>query len=443
MRVEQAIFTSTRTARGAGYQLAAHSDGVSEADARELAAWGPSHDSLLESGSAAESVNFHPLPSGAYCIGQSTPEGAEFSGRGGPRVYTQSLIVSPQALSRFSNNPFAVLRAALALGEIGVLVKLPEKLPAFDLLGRASPVDEAALNQLAQDPGPLCMAAVVEAALKHPALGIAAGKLAPRLMAGLFHCLPVECRLEFSFATGLKHAPRRQFRLVGISMQPLEIRRLQKQFGLGVLEVAGGSPSPSPGSEGWSGLVGWVLRTGRVSAFARQLAQPRTGLRSEDLNDLAADVRAALNGGETGSRGRPIEAPPATPERNGRLPRADAAHRRTEPAALALAEEGLGATEDPSTELGGKFPRLQAALQGVEDSIFEVLAGKNSELPRLRQQWRDALAAIGPREAGELRERFLRHAVALWRQLGHDDPQRQYLRAAQALDVICLIVEGT
>jgi len=186
--------------------------------------------------------------------------------------------------------------------------------------------------------------------------------------------------------------------------------------------------------------VGWVLRTGRVSVFARQLALPRPGLRSEDLNGLAADIRAALTGGEANRRGGAAESPRAAAARDGRLPRADAPHCRAEPATLAVADAG---GVDPSVELGERFPRLQAALQNVEDAIFEVLAGKNSELPRLRQQWRDALAAVGPREAGELRERFLRHAIALWRQLGNDDPQRQYLRAAQALDVICLIVEGT
>lgn len=447
MKVEQAIFTSTRTARGAGYQLVARSAGVTDADARELAAWGPSHDSLLESGSAAESINFHPLPSGAYCIGQTTPEGAEFSGRGGARVYTQSLIVSPEALARFHNNPFAVLRAALAMGEIGVPAKLPPQVPAFDLLGRAAPVDEAALNQLAHDPGPLSMAAAVEAALRNATLGIAAGKLLGRLIAGLFQCLPVECRPEFSFATGLKFTPCRPFRLNGIPMQPLEIRRLRKQFGLGVLEIVGNAPSPSPTSEGWGGLVAWVLRTGRVAPFARQLARPRPGLTAADLDALASEVRTALNAGDASPRGdkeRGGTPTRAADARDGRLPRADGAHRRAEPAAQAtIAAATPGATGDPADALGDRFPTMQAALQGLEDSIFEVLAGKTAELPRLRQQWRDSLTAVGPRAAGELRERFLRLAVELWRQLGRDDPERQHHRAPQALDVICLIVEET
>ena len=61
--VEQAIFTSAETGRSAGYQLVARSPGVAEADARELAVWCPSHDSLLELGEPL-SVNFHPLQIG-------------------------------------------------------------------------------------------------------------------------------------------------------------------------------------------------------------------------------------------------------------------------------------------------------------------------------------------------------------------------------------------
>ena len=73
MNIEQAIFTSAETERAAGYQVVAQSAGVCEADARELAVWGPSHDSMLEFDSDATNINFHPLPSGAYCVSRTAP----------------------------------------------------------------------------------------------------------------------------------------------------------------------------------------------------------------------------------------------------------------------------------------------------------------------------------------------------------------------------------
>ena len=116
MLVEQAIFTSAVTDRAQGYQLTSRSPGISDADARELAVWGPSHDSLLEGHGATGSVNFNRLSSGAYAISRTTTGGAEYSGRGGAQVYTQFLVVSPELLARFANNPFAILRAATAVG---------------------------------------------------------------------------------------------------------------------------------------------------------------------------------------------------------------------------------------------------------------------------------------------------------------------------------------
>ena len=46
MRLEQAIFTSVRSERLDGYQLAARSSGVTDELAKELTGWGPAHDSL-------------------------------------------------------------------------------------------------------------------------------------------------------------------------------------------------------------------------------------------------------------------------------------------------------------------------------------------------------------------------------------------------------------
>ena len=48
--IEQAVFTSAPTHRATGYQLIGRSPGLAEDDARELAVWGPSHDSLLDLG---------------------------------------------------------------------------------------------------------------------------------------------------------------------------------------------------------------------------------------------------------------------------------------------------------------------------------------------------------------------------------------------------------
>ena len=99
MLIEQAVFTSARTDRARGYHLVAGSPGIRVEDARQLSAWAPAHGSLCGTELDAQSVNFHPLASGAVCVSRSAAAGAEYSGRSGPRVYTQFFVV-PAEVSR-------------------------------------------------------------------------------------------------------------------------------------------------------------------------------------------------------------------------------------------------------------------------------------------------------------------------------------------------------
>ena len=193
-------------------------------DARELAVWCPSHDSFLDLGPEAVSYNFHPLPSGAFCVSRTLPAGWEYSGRGGVRVYTHCLVVVPEVLLRFSNNPFALLRAALAGGMLDIRDSLPVHLEPITLAGGATTVDQNLLIELANQPGPQAMAALVQAAREAVCLAVS-GPVAPeKLVAGLINCLPLTHRTEFSFATGLKFSPRRPFRLVALPSDPAEQR---------------------------------------------------------------------------------------------------------------------------------------------------------------------------------------------------------------------------
>ncbi len=154
MQIEQAIFTSARTESGDGYQLVARSHGVTEEQARELSIWGPSHDALCERGDERSSVNFQRLACGTYCVSKTVEAGAEYSSRGGARIYTQFLLVPAGVLARFSNSPFAVLRAAWAKGIVTVHDQPPTELESFTLAGRSASVDEGLLGQLADQLGP-------------------------------------------------------------------------------------------------------------------------------------------------------------------------------------------------------------------------------------------------------------------------------------------------
>jgi hypothetical protein len=292
--IEKAIFTSIRSGRLDGYQLAAASPGLSERDRQEISRWGPAHDSLLEPGVHAESVNFHRLASGLYCISRTLHAGAEYSGRGGLRVFTLLLLAPPEALERFANNPFRLLEAATAAGHAEMIDPPSPRLEPIHLAGGATPVDRILLARLARLPGPRAMAALVQAVLENESLCVGSRAPLRRLMSGLFSLLPVELRPMFSFSTGLKPSRQRSFRI-----QPLDgnlPRGAARRGGEPVLLSLDEASQREP-THPWAELAARVIGEGAAAALCRALSIARPDLRETDLGALAQRIGERLVAG--------------------------------------------------------------------------------------------------------------------------------------------------
>jgi hypothetical protein len=457
--IEQAIFTSAHTDRSAGYQLVARSPGVGEADARELAVWCPSHGSLVESGPDAASFNFHPLPSGACCASRTAAAGAEYSGRGGQRIYTHCLIVRPEGLARFANNPFALLRAALAGGHLQVYDEVPTRLEALALAGRAAAVDTALLARLATNPGVPWLATLVQAALDAAPLAIVGGPPAVHLIAGLINCLPPECRTEFSFSTGLKLSSQRPFRVMGLAADAAGQRRLRRKHNLAVLDLDAPPPDEFAPIDGWSQFVRRVLESGRTALLAAQFSKRRFELRLEDLPALGLqlleemdatalrDGRPKKQSGEGPHRSRPPAEPapwdrpvPGSPQDPETLTRAHAPHRQfgrgREPAGAAKPRANA-----PSQQLDPDSPEVLERLEQLDDVVFEAISGSTTSLEQLETLWPQVRAELGDDLVSESREQYLRYALSIWEECLGPDGVRNPAHAAAALDVLCVLFD--
>ena len=295
MQIEQAIFTSARTARAGGYQVVAASGGISSADLEEIAVWSPSHDSLVERGPSAASTNFWRLTSGNYCVSRTTTSGGEYSGRVGPRVYTQCLIPTIDVLARFANNPFALLRAAMVQGALEVYDDPPRQLEPIRLAGRAAAVDQTVLAEVLGELGPRALAALVDTALKPSRVALVSRHARPALIAALLNCLPVECRLEFSFSTGLELSPRRPFRVVCQPDDPAVVRRIQRLGGWQVYRL---EEPVAALTTSWASYLATVLADDQVAALATQLTKSRPQLTLANLESLARSLAAAREASE-------------------------------------------------------------------------------------------------------------------------------------------------
>ena len=459
--VEQAVFTSARTARSFGYQVVATSPGVCEADARELAVWGPSHDSLLELGPDAASVNFHPLPSGAYGVSRTTAAGWEYSGRGGHRVYTQCLIVPPEVLWRFANNPFALMRAATAGGLLEVHDRVPEQLPSLQIAGKAAPVDQDLLARLAANPGPEPLATLVQAALDSVCLAVAGPPAAAELIAGLMACLPPECRPELSFSTGLKFTSRRPFRVVALSGDQAQQRWVAHHGNVTVLDLSEKLPANPVPVDGWARLIGRVSAMGRTTFLATELSKQRTGLTVADLPALGLQLLEDLDASafrnnhlpETGVAascdGRP-EAPSCRdcPADGGAsagsdgLTHAHAAHHRFEKSSEAATATQRKAMA-PSKMLDATLPEILEKLEHLDDLVYEAIGGQTAALEQLKTAWPQFHAELGDELVADSREQYLRYALSLWEECECDWAEGGHgsTPAVQALEVLCILFD--
>ncbi|NLE37951.1 MAG: hypothetical protein GX621_07990 [Pirellulaceae bacterium] len=444
--IEQAIFTSAETDRLAGYQVVATSPGVSEADQRELAIWGPSHGSLIDSGPDGVSFNFHPLPSGAYCVSRTTMAGGEYSGRG-RQVYTQCLVVPSDDLARFANNPFAVLRAALAGGALEVQHQIPRQLEPMQLFGHTPAVDSALLARLSSRPGVSWLATLVQAALSCPSLALVGGAEPEHLIAGILNCLPPECRTRFSFSTGLCYSPRRPFRVTTLVDDPAEWRQARRRYGAVVLDLSHAPPVEFAPMDGWARLIEHVLKSGQVSFLAAQFSKRRFELTADDLPALALQLMEEFDANALPPKRRDEAAAArkmAEPAKPGDwldgLQQAHAAHRRFRGGATISTPSSRNLV-GPSHQLSTGCPELLERLEQLDDLVFEAIDGDAQALAKLRETWPKLHEELAEPLLAESREQYLRHALFIWQGSTEDTGAHDPARAVHALDVLSILFD--
>ena len=465
--IEQAIYTSARTKRADGYQIVAHSPGAKDVDLREIAAWAPSHDSLAETspGVAPTSVNFHPLPSGAFCVSKSSTGGDEFSNRGGERVYSQCLIVPADVLTRFGNNPFSVLTAASAQGSIRVREDDPDSLDPIRVGGRAAVADPSAIAACATEYGPDWLAALVQAIVAAQQIAIVVNENRPRLMACILSLVPVECRPQISVSTGLRFSPRRPCRMVGLPGDSTDQLKALKRHGTPALDPRGKIPSEFAAKTGWGGFVGAAIAGNKLSFLIAQLGRARNGLAIQNLSALGNALRDELSRAPEGAPvapsfalapsfappTRPVSASPATsrveapiavvaapsdaaPER-----RCDSAQTMSRREIAAPRTPAIEIDDSPSQTIGWQCPAVLEQLEAIDDLVFEAIAGKASAVEKLRTSWPAVLAKLGPDLIEESRENYVRHALRVWKECVDGEQIRQPALAISAMEVVCIL----
>ena len=219
MQVEQAIFTSARGRRSQGYHLVAQSMGVGAELSRLLNIWGPSHASLIQNETSAESFNFSAITADWYAVSRTIHGGPEYSGRGGLQVFTRFLLLRRQHLEAFDNNSLALMRTAQTLGLLRLELSTSEVLEPVELPERALSLRaESAVNNSGS------MDEVMRVLQFQKRVAILGLDNPMPTLAKILRGTPREDRLKLSYSTGLKPSVHRDFRLHFMSIADANVQ---------------------------------------------------------------------------------------------------------------------------------------------------------------------------------------------------------------------------
>lgn len=236
VQVDQAIFTSIRSGRVQGYQLAARSDGIDDRLAQSLIRWGPSHAALCSGDRFAESVNFHAISEDRFALSRTMYGGAEYSDRGGLQLVTVIALVDASHLIDYEFDAVALMRQSRLDGRFRLPVEMTMRLPSLSLPDVSpavfwKPATRSGDEKLAED--------LATRLANGEKLAITHCQNPLPLLQRIIARTPRDQRLNLSFCTGLKPTAHRPFRLHFLPGDSAELRRSAAALGLTCLSATG------------------------------------------------------------------------------------------------------------------------------------------------------------------------------------------------------------
>ncbi|TWT29467.1 GAP1-N2 domain-containing protein [Blastopirellula retiformator] len=452
--IQQAIFTSAQTSRLDGYQLVAASNGVTQEDSRELAAWCPAHDAMLREDLAAYSVNFHPVSATRYCVSRTINGQSEYSGRGGRQIYTHCLLIDAPQFVQFANNPFHVLAAATVDANLSWRSSLPSQLSEIKLVPTGKPVDLSLFRQSQLARIPYLMTAWFQEALDKPRLALTGYGGDESIFAQFFNLTPVNLRPLFSFSTGLRYSQRRPFRFLGLEGNHEEQRRAVRGEGLSLLDLANPPMNGDRLRNAWATWVLVALRTNLPASAVKLLSQADPQLDALQLDALGQRLRLQLLSMEEDETKNAAEleqndaseaelAAAGTPRSDAgdgprKIVRSHAPHpahsRATSSARLVQIAGPL-----PSSQISGISVHEQQRLAQLDELVAGALTGSIESLAQLQNVWPEIASELPSSLRSDVQERYLAYAVIAWKKLNDRRVNRNPQTAASLLDVLSLI----
>ena len=229
---------------------------------------------------------------------------------------------------------------------------------------------------------------------------------------------------------------------------------LFRSYNVTVLKLCRDSLVAHAAKDPWARFIWRVLKSGRTSLLASQLANRQLNVTPKELPSLAMQLLEELDGHEScdpadsgaaeerlgDGPGFLIEkigrSPSQTPERS----RADAAHGRFSKDTCA-AEAAKCRPNGPSTAVDPASLQVLPMLEALDDLIYEAVAGRETALDEIRLAWRQLCRSLDDRATAQCREHYLHYALSLWTSIGQSGDVDVGGRAIRSLDILAMLLD--
>jgi hypothetical protein len=265
---------------------------------------------------------------------------------------------------------------------------------------------------------------------------------------GLFNCLPVECRPEVSFTTGLRFSLRRPFKLVPIKGDHDERRKVARQDGVEIVNLSK-TEAMDPPSRGWAAYVAELVEADRLTTLANELQKSRPSLTLEHLDELGEQLLRELRRTPQPTRvadSRTSKRATRTQRRPERESASDNERGRSDDSETKRSHSAVtsaGTITAPTlVELGTtKDPIAVDLVEQLDDAVYDAISGMSEARELVQTLWLQLCGRLPQPAISKLREQYLRYSLSLW-EACLDGGMREPEKAAGALDVLSLLFEG-
>jgi hypothetical protein len=289
---DQAIFTSIRSPLGgSGYRVVAASPGLASDEKRQIIQCAPSHHSLCDESPGSTALGCFQLNGGRYSLFLSCSAGVEATARGGCRVHTHVLLLTPRDYGRFDFDPLRVQTAAEATLDDQWTRKPPSRLRALPL----EPPDGTPGEGQPPTPAPPAAASTPErvafilAAMLEERRLLVTGVPAPRdTVRWLYAATPMACRARVAISYGIRFAPARPFAIMLEHGEVTKAVELARQQGIDVQEWDTLPNPPSSIYDRWLAFVCRWIGSSRYEALSHLTGSMRQAQAPEALSQVVA-----------------------------------------------------------------------------------------------------------------------------------------------------------